>query len=480
MGFNQTLDAIVVPVNETIDILHKISMNDLEISMSEQYKGTYQQLASSINEVRARLLSVQDAFVRVSKGDTARLEEFRNAGKRSENDKLMPAATAMMQAVRDVIAEANKIAGATIEGNLSFRGETEKFQGGFREIIEGMNQTMIAVERPLKEISDVLLYMANGDLTHSITGDYKGEYGKIKDAMNHTSQSISSVLSNINIAAAQVSTGSNQVSDSSQALSQGATEQASSIEELSASISDISMQTKQNSTKAIEANELAIRAKDDAVTGNDQMQLMVRSMEEINESSANISKVIKVIQDIAFQTNILALNAAVEAARAGTAGKGFAVVADEVRNLAAKSADAAKETTMMIEGSISKAEAGTKIANKTAEALAKIVTGVEKAANLVAEIAAASNQQATGITQINVGIEQVSQVVQVNSATAEQSAAASEELSSQADLLKEMIHKFTLNDSGDQDGQNFNYAPQNRRTNSSPKAASSHKFDWQN
>lgn len=286
--------------------------------------------------------------------------------------------------------------------------------------------------------------MADGDLDITIDIETKDEVGILAEAFRKMADSINEVLTNINMAAEQVSTGSKQVADSSIALSQGATEQASSVEELTASLEEIAQQTRLNAQNADEANKLAEQAKENAVEGNSQMNEMLKAMDEINNSSNNISKIIKVIDEIAFQTNILALNAAVEAARAGQHGKGFAVVAEEVRNLAARSANAAKETTDMIEGSIKKVEGGTKIANQTADALNKIVQGVSKVAGIVGNIAVASNEQALGISQVNQGIMQVSEVVQNNSATSQESAAASEELSSQAEMLKNQVAKFKL------------------------------------
>jgi len=300
---------------------------------------------------------------------------------------------------------------------------------------------------PIKAAASYAEVLAKGDFTRPLTEKFlkrTDEVGTLSHAFRDMGENLNNALLNINAASQQVASGSKQVSDSSMALSQGATEQASSIEELTASIEEISAQTKHNAESAKEANTLAELTKENAEKGNGSMKEMLRAMDDIEDSSANIAKIIKTIDDIAFQTNILALNAAVEAARAGQYGKGFAVVAEEVRNLAAKSASASKETTVMIENSIKKVGAGTKIAQETSEALNSIVEEVDKVSRLVNEIAVASNEQSSGIAQINQGIMQVSSVVQANSATSEETAASSEELSGQAELLKEEVAKFKL------------------------------------
>lgn len=300
------------------------------------------------------------------------------------------------------------------------------------------------ISKPVTQLMTAAEKIANGDLDVEIVNEHRDEVGVLALSFRKMTDNLNEVMTHIQAASEQVASGSKQVSDVSIALSQGATEQASSIEQLSASIEEIASQTKLNADNAALASQLAEQTRNNATMGSEQMNEMLKAMDGINTASESISRIIKVIDEIAFQTNILALNAAVEAARAGQHGKGFAVVAEEVRNLAARSANAAKETTGMIENSVRKVEGGTKIANDTAAALKAIVCDVEKVANLVGDIATASGEQSAGVNQINQGILQVSQVIQANSATSEEGAAASEELSSQADLLREQVERFNL------------------------------------
>ena len=294
----------------------------------------------------------------------------------------------------------------------------------------------------IKYQSQVAEEVSNGNLT--ITVNPKSPEDLLGNSMKKLVEDNLHVLSNISEVGSQVTISASQVASASQALAQGSTEQASAIEEITASIDEIAEKTKQNAEQANEASGLVGVAIDDVKDGNEQMKQMVLAMQDINKSSESISKIIKVIDDIAFQTNILALNAAVEAARAGEAGKGFAVVAEEVRSLAAKSAAAAAETAELIEASINKVNSGSKIADDTAKAMDTIAKTVQKSEVIINGIAESSNYQATAVAQIEQAITQVSQVVQTNSATSEECAAASEELSNQAARMREMLSIYNL------------------------------------
>ncbi|MGD8401830.1 MAG: methyl-accepting chemotaxis protein, partial [Bacillota bacterium] len=449
VGINGTLDAVVAPVTAAQQSLRKIALNDYTSELQpEHYQGDLRQLAEMVNTVRLRLLDLQDFAQRVSQGDTSRLAELIKIGQRSANDRLAPAFIAMMQNIEDLIGEVDRLTNAAINGDLQTRGDIGQFQGGYQRIITGFNRALEAIIAPVKETSAVLQEMATGNLDVAAAANYQGDHALLTQAINHTLTSFNEVLGEVYNVAGQVANGAKNIAGSSQVMSQTAAEQAATTEEIIASLNQIGAHTKQNAENASSANNLAIAAREQATAGNEQMQKMLEAMTAIHDSSASIVKIIKVIEEIAFQTNILALNAAVEAARAGQYGKGFAVVAEEVRNLAARSANAANETTDLIENSIQKVAAGTQIASETAQSFGKIVAGIVKTTALVGNIATASNEQASGIAQINQGIGQIAQVTQSNTATAEESAAASEELAAQAETLKEMAQRFKLKKRG--------------------------------
>lgn len=351
-------------------------------------------------------------------------------------------ARSIIKPLEEIEQVAKAIADGDFNQNIEYKAKDE-----LGILAESFNKTVVRLSdyiEYINEVSEILEEVAQGNLDFKLVHAYEGEFSKIKAALMHISATLNNTMKKINDSAEQVATGSDQVAAASQALSQGATEQAASVQELAASINEILEKVKSAADDAVHAKDTTNEAGAEVNNCNQQMQHMIDAMGEISDKSNEIGKIIKTIEDIAFQTNILALNAAVEAARAGEAGKGFAVVADEVRNLANKSQEASKNTSILIEGSMSAVEKGTKIAQETAESLGSVVSAALLTVESVDKIALAANEQVISMNEVTVGVDQISSVVQTNSATAEQSAAASEELAGQAQIMKNLVRKFKL------------------------------------
>ena len=318
------------------------------------------------------------------------------------------------------------------------------------------------------EVLEAFNRLAQGDFSFRAKG-------LIARPLEKATRGLTTAMQTVQEASDQISSGAIQVSETSSSLANGATQQAAALEEISSSMVEMNEQTTNNAENASAANQLSEEARVAAEKGNKKMQTMVEAMEEIKNSAQDISKIIKVIDEIAFQTNLLALNAAVEAARAGQHGKGFAVVAEEVRNLAARSAKAAQETTSLIQGSVDKTNAGAEIAHETATSLSEIVADVTKVSDLVAEIAAASKEQSVGISQVNEGLTQLNEVNQRTTSTSEESAAIAEELSSQTADLQQMLKRFTL--LGQNSQLNFSSASRQQALPAKTTTAKVHRKD---
>ena len=355
-------------------------------------------------------------------------------------------AVAAINLTRSITRPLNDLVNSAVEfskGKLNVRAKYQS-ENEFGVLAKALNIAFDNLQEVVSEISDLMQGLAAGRCDQEPVRAYLGDFAPISDSANQILDGLNVIFKDIRVSADQEGSGSDQVSNGAQALAQGSTEQASAVEELSASISDVSAKVHQNSKNITEIAVAVEGATNEAGTGNSQMSQMLEAMKAISTSSEEIAKIIQVIDNIAFQTNILALNASVEAAHAGEAGKGFAVVAEEVRNLASKSADAAKQTATLIGNSTEKVKEGMSLAGSTAQTLAEIAKKVQTINSTIREIEAASSAQSMSIAQITQGIDQVSSVVQTNSATAEQSAAASEELSSQAAQLKNELAKIQI------------------------------------
>ena len=348
----------------------------------------------------------------------------------------------MTRSLRDINRAAQKVAAGELD--VTVKAASKDDIGVLADSLGQTTDQLRNYSGYISELSDVLNRIAAGDLDISLTMEYKGEFGKLKAALENITASLNETLVSIDTAADQVATGADQVSVGAQALASGSTEQASSIEQLVSTIDDMSEQIKVNAERAEKVSESMDHIGGEANLSNERMNRMLEAMKDINDNTDRISAIIKTIEDIAFQTNILALNAAVEAARAGDAGKGFAVVADEVRNLASRSAEASRNTSALISRTTEAVENGSQIANQTAESLNTVVTSISEIVESIDSIAQNTQKQSEAINHVSTYVEQLSEVTQSNSAASEQSAAAAEELAGQANTMKRLTGKFTL------------------------------------
>jgi methyl-accepting chemotaxis protein len=439
IAFWLSSNTLARPLARLVEVSEKIAQGDVQHDISVQSNDEIGRLANAFRGMIGYLKALAASAQSLGQGDTSA-----TVTPKSDKDVLSQSMGFALKQVGGLVDELNGMTVAIKKGQLSRRGQPDKFQGGYREIVDGFNNTLDAVIAPVQDATAVLERVADKDMTARVTGTYQGDHARIKDAVNAAAETLDQSLQQVAVGSDQIASAAGQIGTGAQSLAQGTSQQASSLEEVSSSLQEMNAMTRQNAANAKEARGIAEATKTSAENGVGSMQRLSSAMDLIKKSSDDTAKIIKTIDEIAFQTNLLALNAAVEAARAGEAGKGFAVVAEEVRNLAMRSAEAAKNTADMIEGSVKNAENGVTINQEVMKNLEEINGHAKRVSEVMAEIAAASDQQSQGVGQVNTAMEQMNQLTQQNAANSEESASASEELSAQAQEMKSMVSGFKI------------------------------------